>query len=233
MVSRSASLGAMSTACSSGTNRPVASSRPTLTSSATASTSPEPHRPFGSTSPITPSSTSSPIRIDLDRPVRGPHPAPDRAALEGRPGRRRGDDDPVAVAHDDLAVGADVDEEPGPLVAVHPGRQHAGDDVAADVGTERGEEERAGARVEVEPDLGGQHHRWLRGGHHERRDAERLRIDAQHERGHGGVAGDRDLVDLPWIDATFGADLRRQLGQAWRPRPAGGGAVPPGPSSSR
>ena len=46
----------------SSVKRPEWSSRPACTSSATQSTSPEPHRPTGSTSPIT-SSSSSPSRI--------------------------------------------------------------------------------------------------------------------------------------------------------------------------
>ena len=75
------------------------------------------------------------------------------------PGGRGGGQDPVAVAEHDLAVGADVDEQPGPLVAVHAGRQHAGDDVAADVGAERGEQHGPGPRVQREPEVGGEHGR--------------------------------------------------------------------------
>ena len=55
----------------------------------------------------------------------------------------------VAVAEHDLAVGADVDEEPGPLVAVHAGGEHARDDVAADVRAEGREEDGAGPRVQA------------------------------------------------------------------------------------
>ena len=69
------------------------------------------------------------------------------------------DEDPLAVAEDDLAVGADVDEQPQPLVAVHAGGQHAGDDVAADVGAERREDERPRPRVHVEAELGGEQRR--------------------------------------------------------------------------
>ena len=43
-----------------------------------------------------------------------------------------------------------------------PGGEHAGDDVAADVGAERGEEHRAGPGVQREPEVGGEHGRRLR-----------------------------------------------------------------------
>ncbi len=50
-------------------------------------------------------------------------------------------------------------------------------------------------------------------GHHERRDAERLGVDAQHQRGHRGVAGQRHLVDLVRLDPGLGEHLAGQLGQ--------------------
>ena len=73
------------------------------------------------------------------------------------PAGRGGGQDAVAVAEHDLAVGADVDEQPDALVAVHAGREHAGDDVAADVGAERREERGPRARVQREPEVGGEH----------------------------------------------------------------------------
>ncbi len=68
------------------------------------------------------------------------------AASKAGPGRRGRADEPLGRAERDLAVRADVDEEPQPLVARHPGREQAGDDVAADVGAERGEDGRPRAR---------------------------------------------------------------------------------------
>ena len=169
-------------AASSGTSRPVSSSSPTRTSSATASTRPDPQSPRGSTSPMTPSVTggSSPsawassLMTSIGSVGRA-HAAADRATLEGRSRRGRGGQDGLAVAQHDLAVGADVDEEPGALVAVHAGGQHPGDDVAADVGPERGEEVGASTRVERQTDLGGEHRRWLRGRHDEGRHARAAR----------------------------------------------------------
>ena len=148
---------------------------------------------------------------DLDGAVRRTHAAPDRAALEGRPGGRCGGDDGVPVAEHDLAVGADVDEQPRALVAVHAGREHPRHDVATDVGTERREDCGAGTWVQVQPQVLGQDAGWVGGGHHEGRDAQRLGIDAQRERRHRGVARERHLVDMRRIDLALDADLLRQL----------------------
>ena len=152
------------------------------------------------------------VELDhLDGAVGGAHAAADGASLEGRPcGRCRGEDR-VAVAEHDLAVGADVDEQPGALVAVHAGGEHARDDVAAHIGAERGEHHGAGARVEVQPDVLGEYDGWLRAGHHERRHAERLGVDAERQRGHRRVAGDRHLVDVCGVDTALDAHLLGQL----------------------
>ena len=124
---------------------------------ATASTRPDPHSPCGSTSPITPSSSVVGAHLhDLDRARRRPHAAPDRGALERRAGRGGGGEEPVAVAEHELAVRADVQEQPHPRVAVHPRGQEPGDDVAADVSAEGGEDHRPGAVVDLDPDLGRQ-----------------------------------------------------------------------------
>ena len=52
-----------------------------------------------------------------------------------------------------------------------------------------------------------------RGRLHERRHAERLRVDAQHQRGHRGVARERRFVDVQRVDAALAADLLGELGQ--------------------
>ncbi len=170
---------------------------------------------------------------DLDGAVGGAHAAPDRAALEGRARRGRGRDDPVAVGQHDLAVGADVDEEPRALVAVEPAGEHAGHDVAADVGPERGEEEGPRPRVDGEAELGRVHGREGRRRHDERRDTDRLGVDAEHQRGHRGVAGQRHLVDVLQRDAALLAHLGGQLAQRRLRRPPAAAAAPADPSSSR
>ena len=102
------------------------------------------------------------------------------AASKAGPGGRGGREQALDVAERDLAVRADVDEQPQALVARHARGQQARDDVAADVGAERREDvrvARAGARVT--PKSVGAHQRVARGGHDERRHADRLGIDAE------------------------------------------------------
>ena len=130
------------------------------------------------------------------RARRRPHAAPDGGALERRAGRGGGGEEPVAVAEHELAVRADVQEQPDPRVAIHARCQEPGDDVAADVGAEGGEDHGTGTGVDPDSDvrrqdLGEQPRR-----HNEGRHPERLGIDAERDVGHGGIAGDRDLVDL-------------------------------------
>ena len=98
----------------------------------------------------------------LDRAVGGPHPAVDLGGLEGRTGGRRRGQHAVDRAQRDLAVGADVDEQPQPPVAGQAGGEHAGDDVAADVGAQRGEHVRRGARVHGDAEVGRPHGREAR-----------------------------------------------------------------------
>ncbi len=234
MVSRGARPGASAAAASSGTSRPVWSSKPALTRLATASTRPEPHSPAGSQSPITVSdSPSGRDRDRLDGAVGGPHPAPDGRALEGRPGRRGGREQPVAVAEHDLAVRADVDEQPGPRVPVHAGREQPGGDVAADVGAERREHERPRPRMRRHARVGSEHLRQLAGRHDERRDAERLRVDAERDVGHRRVPGDGDLGDVSRIRAGLRADLARPARRASRARAGREYPAPPGRAWSR
>ena len=133
---------------------------------------------------------------DLDGARRRPHAAPDGGALERRAGRGGGGEEPVAVAEHELAVRADVQEQPHPRVAVHSRCQEPGDDVAADVSAEGREDHGTGTGVDPDSDvrrqdLGEQPRR-----HDEGRHPERLGIDAERDVGHGGIAGDRDLVDL-------------------------------------
>ena len=83
----------------------------------------------------------------LDGAVGGAHAAADGGALEGGAGRSGGGEQPVAAAEDDLAVGADVDEQADARVAVHAAGQQAGGDVAAHVGAERRKDHGAGLRM--------------------------------------------------------------------------------------
>ena len=83
-----------------------------------------------------------------------------------------------------------------PLVAREAGGEHAGDDVAADVGAERREDDRGRARVDADAEVGRQRGREVVRGDDERRHRQRLGVDAERELGHRHVADDDDLVDL-------------------------------------
>jgi hypothetical protein len=80
------------------------------------------------------------------------------ASNAGPAGAARGER-PRARAERDLAVRADVDEEPHAPVERQAGREHARDDVAADVRAERGEEHGRRARVHAHAEVGGRRRR--------------------------------------------------------------------------
>ena len=145
-------------------NRPERSSRPALARA-------RPRRRRGPSrtgrrarpSPITPrTSASSSIAHDLDGAVGRAHAAADLRGLEGRPGRRGGGQDAVARAEGDLAVGADVDEQAQPAVALQAAGEQAGHDVAADVGAERRQHRGRRARVDAHAEVGGARRRAVR-----------------------------------------------------------------------
>ena len=196
----------------SSVKRPEWSSRPACTISATQSTRPEPQIPTGFVSPIT-CSSSSPSRDlhALDRALGGAHAAADLGRLEGRAGGRRGGQHALVGAERDLAVGADVDEQPHALVAREAGGQHAGHDVAADVGAERREDDGRRARVDGDAEVARQRRRQVVRGDDERRHRERLGVDAERELGHRHVADDDDLVDVVRRDARLLAHLAGEL----------------------
>ena len=200
---------------SRATKRPEWSSIPAPTSSATASTSPEPHSPDGLD---VADHRQLHLAVDdlhaLDRALGGAHPAADLGRLERRPGRRG-------------AVASARAEEPSTISefvptsmnrrtrrsSVRPGREDAGDDVGADVRAERGEEHRRRALVDGEAEVARRRLRQLRADDRERRHRQRLGVDAERELDHRHVAGDDDLVDLGRIDARLGAHLAGQRAQ--------------------
>ena len=148
----------------------------------------------------------------LDRALGGAHAAADLRGLEGGAGGRRGGEHALLAAQRDLAVGADVDEEPDAAVAREAGGQHAGHDVAADVGAQRGEDEGRRARVHADAEVAGQRLGQLVRGDREGRHRERLGIDPEGEVHHRRVAADGDLVDLLGRDARLLAHLGGQRG---------------------
>ncbi len=155
----------------------------------------------------------------LDRPVSGAHPALDLGRLERRSGGSRRRQHSLDRAERDLAVGPDVDEQPQSPVARQARGEHPGDDVAADVGSKRGEHVRRGPRMYGDAEFARPHGREGMGGDGERRHRERLGVDAERDLHHRHVAADRYLVDLRWIDRRLGQHLGGQLGERLvRPR---------------
>ena len=214
-VSRSASAGCSSAASSSGMKRPEWSSRPARTSSATQSTRPEPQMPTGSASPMTCSSSSSPsMRTPSIAPSAARIPQRICAASNAGPAGAAVASTRSCAAERDLAVRADVDEQAQAPVARQPGREQAGDDVAADVGAERREHERGRARVHGDAEVGRARRGQLVRGDDERRHRQRLGIDAERELRHRRVAAERDLVDLLGLDARLLAHLARRARRA-------------------
>ena len=87
----------------------------------------------------------------LDRAGRRPLAAADLGALEGRAGRARGGEQPVAVAEDDLGVRADVDDEGRPGRPVRRLGQDDAGRVRADVAGDARQDVDAGAGVGLIP----------------------------------------------------------------------------------
>ena len=134
-------------------------------------------------------------RDDLDGAGCRAHAAADRRGLKRRARGSGGRHEALAIAQHDLAVGADIDEESQTLVAIHPGSQHPGDDVAADVGAQVREEHRPRPRMHVDAQVGCEQVGVGRRGEDERGHTEGLGVDTEHELRHRRVAGQCDLVD--------------------------------------
>ena len=133
----------------------------------------------------------------LDGARRGALAAADLGALEGGAGRRRRGEQEVAVAEDDLGVRADVDDELDDLALVgRLGEDHAGG-VGADVAGDARQDVDAGTRMGArDPAPRPGRRRPGRSRARTARDAERDRVDAEHEVMHDRVADDRELEDL-------------------------------------
>ena len=147
----------------------------------------------------------------LDRAVGGAHPAADLRGLERRPGGSGGRHHAIDGAERDLRIGADVDEQPQAAVTGQPRGEHAGDDVAADVGPQRGEDERRSPRMDGHPEVRRARGRQLVGHDHERRHRQRLGVDAERQLHHRHVPADGDLVDLLGGHLGLGQHLGGQL----------------------
>src|SRR2546425_13310124 len=91
----------------------------------------------------------------FDRAVGRAHAAADLAAFERWAGRRRGAEDALDRAKDDLAVGPDVHEDAELVLARQAGGHDARDDVRADVGADDGKRLDVATGMNIEADLPG------------------------------------------------------------------------------
>ena len=135
----------------------------------------------------------------------------DLRPLEGGAGGGGAGEHPLAVAEEDLGVGADVDHEHQLLGAV--GRLGEGDGggVGADVAGDAGQDVDAGVLVQAELDLLGPEVERVGGGEREGGHAELGRVDAEDEVVHDRVADDHRLEDQLAGDAGLGGGLAGEL----------------------
>ncbi len=150
---------------------------------------------------------------DLDGPGGCAHAAGDGRCLERRAGGSGRTDESLAVGEDDLAVGADVDEQAQPLVAVHSGRQRTRDDVTTHVGAQRGEDRCARPGMNRYAEVRCSQTFEVGAGQDERGHSERLGIDPEEQLHHGRVARERQLVHLVRGDACLDENVHGEIGQ--------------------
>ena len=118
--------------------------------------------------------------------------------------------DPLLVPDGDLAVGADVDQEPGDALARDAGRDDVGHDVRADVRPDRGEQHEAAFRVDVDARIGRAQVLGFEERRDERRPADRLGIDAEQQVQHRRVPGGHDFQHRLARDARRGTHAAEQ-----------------------
>ena len=153
------------------------------------------------------------IAVDLDgfdRAVGRAHAAGDVAALKGGTGRAGAGHHKVAVAEDQLAVGAEVDEERELILVPDEARERARGDIAADIRADVRGKQDLGVGVRGEAEVLGGHAAPLE----KRRDigfhAHGVRVDAEEQMVHRGVGGDADAENARDGDARRFAHRRDQ-----------------------
>ena len=137
----------------------------------------------------------------LDGPVGGPHPAGDVPALEGGPGGAGTAHEELAVAEDQLPVGAQVDEEAHLRAVPDHGHQRPGGDVPAYIAADIGGDDQLGHGVELQADVPGVEVPGPEEAGHEGLHADGVGVEAQEQVVHGGVPGQDHAVDPAGVDA--------------------------------
>jgi len=136
----------------------------------------------------------------LNRAGPSPHAVADTAAFKSRTGGTGDAHQPVAIAQNDLAIGADVCQQADPRLGEHTGREYAADDVAAHVGGHARQAVEQAPLADLDSDLGGPDR-----GHEVRRGdiglaADSPGVEIQQEVNHRRVAGADDRGDFLQID---------------------------------
>ena len=143
----------------------------------------------------------------LDRAGSSPLATGDLGSLEGRPGRRRGGQQPVSIAEHDLRVGADVDQQGQRVAVVRPLREHHRRRVGPHVPGDAGGCVDPRARVHPEAQRRGEHRDRLRGGQRERRRPQWSGVEPEHEVMHDRVPHQADLEHIERVDRGRGPQL--------------------------
>ena len=161
----------------------------------------------------------------IDGPRGRPHAMPDLRPLEGRTGRRRGRQDPVARAEGHFAVRPDVHGQPDLVRLVEPGRHDHRQRVGPHIGADEGQEVDPGVG-KPDPQVGGPHLERIARHRHVGAGDDGGGGDPEGQVMHQGVAHHGHEVHLAGIhagaavveDLVEGAERRRlQIRQAaWR-----------------
>ena len=193
---------------------PEGSSIPALQSSASRSIIPDPQRAARLAAANDRDLGAAGRRIDpdaLDGPTRRAHPATYAAPFEGRAGRGGAGHQPLTVADDHLAIGADIEEQANLLaVGDEGGLKQPRGDIAADIAADARREQHVGIGVHGQADLvPAQQGRTV-----DRRrvglQADIFRIEPKQEVDHGRVADDDGVVDLGRVDGVVAAKVSDQ-----------------------
>ena len=156
---------------------------------------------------------SSVVAVDahaLDRAGRRALAAGNLRPLEGGARRRRGGEQPLAVAEHDFRIGADVDQEAQFVAEIGRLGQHDARGVGADMAGDAGKRIEISARRDVEADVARPRLIGAVDRERERRAAELGRIEAQHEVMHDRIADQGHLENLGPCDLGLACRLADQ-----------------------
>jgi hypothetical protein len=124
------------------------------------------------------------------------HAVSDARALEGGSGSGRCAEETVAVAEDDFAVRAQVNEGDELITFMEAGGEDAGEEIAANESTEGGEEADGGITGQFPSERGGGEFLEFKGDRFERAVAEGFDVKTGEQVVHDGIPDDDDVLEL-------------------------------------